>query len=140
MILDWTREQERLRQEEQARLEREARAKEDEERLRTAIHAEEAGASKEETEVILNEPAYNPPPVAAPTFYKAAGVSVKQNWRGECNDVLALAKWVVANPKHINLIEPNLPAINSLAKAMRQSFNVDGCRAFDAGSVAGRAK
>jgi hypothetical protein len=140
MILDWTREQERLRQEEQARLEREAREKEDEERLRTAIHAEEAGASKEETEVILNEPAYNPPPVAPPTFYKAAGVSVKQNWRGECNDVLALAKWVVANPKHINLIEPNLPAINSLAKAMRQSFNVDGCRAFDAGSVAGRAK
>jgi hypothetical protein len=136
----WTAEQERLRQEAQRKAEDERRRQEEEAKLSTAVQAEELGASEEETSAILDAPTYAAPAVAAPTFQRAAGVSVKGNWKGSCDDVQKLCEFIAKNPKYINLVEPNLPAINKLAKALESSFDIPGCRAYRDAVVAARSK
>lgn len=87
-IAEYAKEQERVRQEEQARLLREAEKKAEEERLAKAEEAEKAG-EKEEAEAILNEPDFVPPPVVAKTIPKLEGVSFRKNWKYQIvNDAL----------------------------------------------------
>jgi hypothetical protein len=134
-ITAYVEEQRRIEREEQRRLEAEARRQAEEEQLAAAIAAEDAGASAAEVEAIVNEaPVQAPMPVATPRVHRVAGVSTTTTYGAECIDKVALCRHVIATRQY-HLIEPNGPALNKLAQAQRDSFNVPGCRVVKKSSL-----
>lgn len=132
----WEREQERIRLEAQRKAEEEQRRIEEEERLNLAIEAEQAGACEETTQEILSTPVVvMPRPVVAPTFQRAAGVSTSQRWKAECIDIRALCKAIAEGRVSSELVQPNMVALSAMARAMKATFNVAGCRAVTETSV-----
>lgn len=125
-VFGW-QERERLAAEEAARVAQEAARKAEEERkIREAVAAEEAG-DKAGAVAILDEP------VTAPTFTpaepaKLKGVSIPMAYKGSCDDLLALAKHVIAHPEDVNLLQPNESAINARARSQKEAFKLPGCR------------
>lgn len=125
-VYEW-REAERKKAAELARQQEEAARKAEEERqLADAIAAEQAG-DKQTAEEILAEP------IAAPVFTPAAvpkvsGISIPMNYKGACDDILALARHVIAHPEDKNLLLPNDSAINARAKSQKDAFKLPGCR------------
>lgn len=143
-------EAERRRMEEQRRLEAEAaaaaeraRKAAEEQKLADAVQAEAEGASSEEIQSILEAevpaPVFAAPiappmvaPVVAPRVQQAAGVSKpRDNWSAEVTNPLALAKFVVDNPTFANLVQPNMVALNQLAKAQKNLLSIPGVRALN---------
>lgn len=125
-VFEW-QEKERRAAEEAARLATEAARKDEEERkIREAVAAEQSGDAIGAAS-ILEEP------VSAPVFVpaapaKLAGVSIPMNYKGACDDVLALARHVLAHPEDVNLLLPNESAINARAKSQKDAFKLPGCR------------
>ena len=139
-IATFEQEQERIRQQ-QEREAREAAARAEEEmRLQTAVQAEELGAEPETVAEILETPLPMVAPEVAPTFQRAAGVSTRETWRGECYSIRDLCKAVAEGKASPELVLPNGPAINQLARAMKQTMNVPGCRAVKETGVAARTR
>ena len=160
-IMAWEQEQERIRQEierkaregaerqqrEAERIAREAAeaerkrlaAIEEEERLRLAAEAEQAGATAEQVTEILDTPlpvpevpVYEPPPyvppTVAPTFQKTAGFSSRWNYSAELVDIVQLCKAVAVDPRLASYVSVNQVSINSLARATKEAFSLAGCR------------
>ena len=126
----------RLREEE-ARLAAERRKQEEEARLAEAVALESAGDA-EAAEAVLAQPIIAPV-VKIPNEARVAGISHRENWRAEVIDVLALVRFIAQRPEFVNLVMPNMPALNSLAKAQRSALNVPGVRAVSEAVVAARA-
>ena len=120
-------EQRHLEREDQRRIEEAARKQAEEEQLAAAIAAEQAGASTAEVEAIVNEKPQVVMPVAPPRVERMPGVSTTTNYSAECTDKAAFLKWALAFRQY-NLVDVNEPALNALARAQRDSFNVPGCR------------
>lgn len=57
-----------------------------------------------------------------------AGLSTRQTYKAECVDKLALVQFVAANPAFLHLVQADSRALDSQAKAMRDQFNIPGCR------------
>lgn len=55
------------------------------------------------------------------------GVTTTKRYLADCTDLLALAKFVVANPQMLGLLEVNQSALNKLAASMRERFALPGC-------------
>jgi hypothetical protein len=140
LIGTWTAEQRRIQDEAQRKAAEEQRKRDEEAKLQTAIEAEERGATEEEKQVILDTPVFSPPPVAAPTFTKAQGVSVKTRWKAQCDNLQALCKAIGEGKVPINLVEVNQSALNKMASIQEKTFNVPGCTAYPEGNVAARAR
>lgn len=139
-ILRWDAEQERLRRVEQQRLEAEAREQAEEQRLADAVHMEDQGAPAEVVDAMLSEPVHVAAPVVAPrTYERSSSVTYRSNWVGSCDDLFKLVQYVAKNKQHLNLLQVNGPAINQLAKALKENFSVPGCKAFDDKVIAGRS-
>lgn len=100
----------------------------------------DAGIAKVEA---LSEEAANvvAAPVAVTTAVapKVAGISTKQVWKARIVDLPALVKFVAANPQFANLLEPNITAINGLAKSLKDQMNVDGVEAYPEAQISSRA-
>lgn len=141
-------EEARRKAEEAARIAREAaeaerkrlEAQEQEDRLRLAEQAKSEGANDEEVNAILDTPLPIPEPViaipepepvvlptVAPSFAKASGVAARWNYSAVCTDLSALVKAAAANPFFLQYIEPNVKAINGLAKTSKDAFQLAGC-------------
>jgi len=133
----YNREKEHRLREQQARLAAERRKQEEEARLAEAVALESAGDA-EVTEAVLAQPIIVPV-VKIPNEARVAGISHRENWRAEVVDVLALVKFIAQRPEFVNLVQPNMPALNSLAKAQRSALNVPGVRAVSESVVAARA-
>lgn len=131
-LVDWDDEQEKLRRQEQERLAAEARKKEEEERLLQAIALEESGADKATIASLIEAPAtFVPAPVAAPTYTASKAVIMRDHWTAEVTDLHALVKAVAKDKSKLNLLSPNMPALNSLAKALKDTMVVPGVRAVN---------
>ena len=135
-IAAWNTEQERLRRAEEARLAEEARKQEEEDKLQAATAAEADGASEEEVEAILEEPAPQTTMVAPPTYRKSTGVSTRETWKAEVTHLPSLIKFVAANPRYANLLKVNTAALNALAVAQKQMFLIPGAKAIRSTNVA----
>lgn len=151
------KEQQRLEAERQAA---EKAAREEQERLRReAEEAAKAGneaaakAAQEESErvaeearqqALINEQEQHAmtamAATAAPAAQKLAGISTRENWKGECCDLMALVKAVAAGEASIELLEPNAKEITKRAKALRSEFKVPGIRVWPESVVSARAK
>lgn len=131
-LLDWDQEQERLRRAEQARIEEEARKRAEEQRLADAIHMEDQGMPEEVVEEMLAAPVVtHTPVVAAPTYEKSKAVVYKDNWKGQCTDLHALVKAAAKDKNLLGLLMVNQPALNSMAKALKETMSVPGCKALN---------
>ncbi len=133
-------EQERqAREEEERQLRAEAERMAAEQREAEIEQAEAAGASREEISVLAQAPVYVPP-VVRPAAPKVAGLSSREIWRAEVTDLIALVRHVAQNPHLVNLLQPNMVAVNSMARAMRGSMNLPGIRPIRDNGIAVRSR
>lgn len=137
-IGNWEQEQERIRREAQRKLEEAQRKADEEARIALAVEAETNGAEEETVAEILNTPVVLPAAVAPPTFQRANGVGTQQRWRAELVDIKALCRAVADGKASTEYVQANLVALNGLARAMKGTFNVAGCRAVPETTVAVR--
>ncbi len=131
-------EQERIRQAEQRRLEEEARKAEEERRLQEAIEAEEEakrnGATVEEAaqeaQAIIEEPVYVPPVVLPKATPKLQGGPVyREVWSAQVTDIKALCKAVAEGRASTECVMANMPVLNKMATALKNTMNVPGVTA-----------
>lgn len=128
-LLKFDQEQERLRREEQARLEAEARRQAEDERIRMAEQMKAEGANAETIDEVLDAPVIvTEIAVAAPTYEKSKAVVYRDNYSGECTDIMALIKYVAKNPQFRNLLQPNATAINAQARSLKDSMTIPGIK------------
>lgn len=128
--LAFEQEQKRIAEEESRWLQEQARQQEEERALMDAVEAENAGDAAG-AEAILAQPVAVPVVHVTPNVATVAGVSSRTTWSAEVTDLLALVKYVAAHPEWLNLIEPNLPALNKLAQAQRRALAIPGVKAVD---------
>jgi hypothetical protein len=124
---------------EQAEAERKRlEAIEAEERLKLAQEAEQAGATVDQVTEILEAPLYIPEPEAyvapvfvaptvAPTFQKAAGVTARWNYSAKITNLTELVRAAAAQPHFMQYLQAQEQAINALARASRDAFQLPGC-------------
>jgi hypothetical protein len=129
-LTKWNQAQERLRLEAERRAREEQWRMEQELRLARATELADLGAPEEVVSDILDTRVEMPAPIAAPTFTKAEGVSSRETWRAEVFDVVALCKAIAEGKVPANLIEPNMPALNGMARALKEALNIPGVKAI----------
>ena len=128
-MIAFQQEQERIRREEQARLEAEAQKRAEDEALALASQAEAEG-NTEMAEAIISEPVQAAPVVLPKMAPKASRLSAgKTLWYAEVTDIKALCKAIADGKASINLIEPNMTALNNMARAMKSTMNIPGVQA-----------
>lgn len=138
LMSSWDAEQERKRREEEARLAEIARKQAEEQALLDAIAAEEEakanGATKEEAkkeaDAIIAEPVYVAPVVLPKATPKLQGGPVyREVWSAECVDVVVLCRAVSEGKASRECVLPNMPALNKMATALKNTMNIPGIRA-----------
>jgi len=134
----WEEKQARLLREAQREAEATQRRLEEEARLAVAVEAEQHGAPSETVQEILNQPVILPVPVVAPTFQRAQGVSTQQRWKAEVTDIKALCRAIGNGHASLEFVTPNMVALNSVARAMKQTMNIPGVRAVPETTIAVR--
>ena len=117
-------EQERIRQEAQRKAEKEARKQAEELALQAAVDAEVAG-HKELAEAIINEPV-KAAPVSIPKTVPKAETRFRMQYYAEVVDLRRLVIEIAAGRQPLTLIEPNMPALNKIAVALKDSMNIPG--------------
>lgn len=122
-------EQERLRREAEARLQAEARRIAEEQALAAAIAAE-ADGQDEEAEAILNEPISTPVVTIQKTTPTAGiGGAIRELWSAEVYSLSSLILAIVSGQASIGLIEPNMAALNGMARSLKANMQIDGVKA-----------
>jgi colicin import membrane protein len=134
----WTEAEDRRRREEEARLREIARKAEEDARVAEAADLEAAGEG-ELAQQVLEMPAFAPSPTL-PKPAAAAGVTTQLRWKAELVDLRALCRAVADGTAPIEAVSANMPTLNRLAVALKQSFNVPGVRAVSERSVTARAR
>lgn len=124
-------EQERIRREEQARSEAEARKRAEDEQLALAAELEKEGDTQAAEEV-LAAPVQAAPVVAPKTVPAPSRLSAGRSiWNAEIVSFLALVKAVADGKQPVTLLEPNMQALNGLARSLKSGMNVPGVRATE---------
>lgn len=131
--------EERRQREEEARLAREAAEAEEDSRIREATELEAAG-ERDAAEEVLMAPHTLPPPIAAPATPKVDGVSRSILWSATVTSKKALVDAVAAGDQPLTLLLENMPALNSLARALKGAMNIPGVRAVSKPSIAVRKR
>lgn len=124
--LAWDTEQQRLADEEAKKAEAELRVRAEERRLAEAHKQREAGNAAQAIATLEA-----PVEVPAVRFEapKMAGQSVRTTWKADVTDRLELVKFVANNPAMLHLIEPNMTALNAMARDQKDALNVPGVKA-----------
>ena len=98
--------------------------------------AAEIAGEKELAQEIREEPVIVPLPTVKPQVAKVAGATTARTWAAEVigfpddmTKFLELVTCVATNPQHINLLNPNMVALNAMARAQKQGFSIPGVRA-----------
>lgn len=137
LMSNYEQEMERIRLAEQRRLEEIARKAEEDRRIQEAIEVEaEAranGATAQEAaqaaEAIIDEPVYTPPVVLPKETPKVAGVFFRTIWSAEVVDIKALCRTVADGKISTECVMGNMPVLNKMATALKQTMNIPGVRA-----------
>lgn len=139
----WEEEERRRLAEEARRREEEKRRQEEEaeeERRRQAAELEAAGLHETAAAILAEpSPAPEPEPEPVPEAPQAAGVSFRYNYSAEVVDFMALVKAVVAGQAPAALLLPNQPALNQMAKAMKDELQIAGVKVKKDRVVSARA-
>lgn len=79
-------------------------------------------------------------PVVMSAAPKISGVSTSTPWTAEVTDLLALVKFVAANPTYISFLQANLVPIKQQAKSLQANCKIDGVRVFQEDRLTSRRK
>lgn len=134
-MLEYETEQRRIKAEQEAKLRAEARKIEEEARIREATRLEQEGRQKE-AERLIEAPIFTPPVTVAPPTPKVQGVSFRETWSAEVDDIRALCRAIADGTAPTTYVTPNMTAINAIARAQKDGFSVPGCRAVMTKQVA----
>jgi hypothetical protein len=119
-------EQERIRRAEEARLQAIAQKHAEDEALAMAAQAEAAG-DHEIAEAIVAAPVVAPVVRVAPTAPAPSRLTAGRTiWGAVCFDLMALVKAVAAGTQPITLVEPNMTALNQMARAAKSAMRIPG--------------
>ncbi len=77
--------------------------------------------------------------VVAPTAPKLTGVAARSTWRAEVIDKLSFVKHVAGHPEWLHLVEPNLVALNGLARSQRGALSLPGVKVTEERQLAARS-
>ncbi len=131
-MLDWQREQDRIRDEEEARL-REAARKETERLEARAERAAERG--KPEQAAVLQEQAEAVPVPVVPGAPKAYGTSTRQSWEAVVTNKTALVAAVAAGAVPEVVLDVNMAVLNQQARALKDQLRYPGVEAVTKDSL-----
>lgn len=127
----WYDEQERIRKAEEARLQAIARKQAEDEALAMAEQAEAAG-DHEIAEAIVAAPVVAPVVRVASTAPKQSRLTAARSaWSCKVVSLMDLVKAVAAGSQPITLIEPNMVALNGMARAAKSALAIPGVRAVE---------
>ena len=136
----WFQAQERIRLERQQQADREAEERAAKQRAQELADAERQGASRAELKAVAAQPVMVVPVIVESTVEKVAGISMQDHWSAEVdpaqakNEDAALAlliAFVAKNPQFQNMVLKNSPVLNTLARSMKNLFNIPGYRAVN---------
>ena len=148
-IVEYKREQDRKRQEEEEILRQEAiknemerRKKEEEDRLAQAAELEKVGAQEEAgmlladtiEEIAKPIEVYIPPPETPKV--ELEGATVKTFWKAEVIDLRALVKAILEGKAPLNAVEANMTMLNGMARSLKKEMNIPGVKAVSTSSMA----
>ena len=105
-----------------------ARKADEDARLARAAALEAAGAP-EAADAVLEEAPPAPPVVAIPKP-QAQGIRTSTTYSAEVTDLYALVCAVAKDRGLLHLVAPNAPALNAMARALRENLRVPGVRAI----------
>ncbi len=144
-LVAYDTEQERIRREEQRRLEEEARLEQERQAIERAAALEREGNAfgdasmvAEAQQVIEEQLQAPPPPVAAVarTTPKVSGIVHRSTWSAQVTDVMALIRFVAANPSHAGLLQVNQAALNAQARSLKGAMRLPGVQPIETRDVA----
>ncbi len=126
----WDQEQERIRKEAELAAQKEAERLHAEQLERELEALEASGAKPAEVKAVIEQAEFTP--IVAPrpvqTYQPASGVSTQERWSAEVFNLLELVRFVGANPQFIQLLQVNQTALNTMARAMKQTMNFPGVK------------
>lgn len=131
----WNIEQERRRQQEEARL-RDAQQKAQAKLEERAASAREKGQDNKADAILANIP---PVPTVIAASAPPAGIGSRVTWHAEVTDMLALVRAVAAGQAPISYLEANTVALNAAARSMKDTMPVAGVRFYSKSDVTVRA-
>ncbi len=144
-LVAYNQAQELARQAEQRRLETEARQREEARRLEEAAALETEGQATGDVELLaaahdlIERPVVVAPILVEKTTPTVRGIVTRETWSARVTDKMRLLRFVVAHPEYANLVEPNTPALNQLARSLKGAMQVDGVQAYPTQSLAAGA-
>lgn len=138
-VAGYLEEQDRKRREEEKRLQDEARKREEDERLATALQAEKEG-QKQEAEAILSVPTPVPAVVLPKSTPKVDGTSMSYRYSAQVTDIMALIKFVAANPRYVSFLQANTVALNREAVNHKEALQLPGVQLVRTPVMAYRTK
>lgn len=136
----WSQEQEQLRLERQQQADREAEEQAAKQRAQEMADAKRQGASRVELKALAAQPVMVVPVTVESTVEKVAGISLRDSWSAEVDPAQAksedaalalLIAFVAKNPQFQNMVLKNSPVLNTLARSMKNLFNIPGYRAVN---------
>jgi hypothetical protein len=149
-ITRWDTEQQRIQQELQRKAQEEEERRAEEERDRAAIVAENAGATEEEVQAIVEAPVLAIAPPVQPTYQRAAGVSKTDNFKARVTDLKALCRAVGAGKCSVEYVMGlvkdkdtgiiSSPTLNARAKADKSTLNIPGVVPYNQPFISGRPR
>jgi hypothetical protein len=135
-VLTYTQEQERQRQEAQAKLDADA----ERERLhlleQAEAHRETGREGRAETLEQRAETVHAP--TVAPAETPSGAIHVRTTWHAEVVDLALLAKACAEGQQPIGFIEPNMTALNAMARTSKDGLAIPGVKAVSEEGVAAR--
>jgi hypothetical protein len=138
-MANWTSEQQRLAHVTARQDEAELRRRDSEDRLAEAV-ALEADGEAGMAEALLAAPVIVAPVVAAPHLPTIAGISQRQVWKAQVDDLPALIAAADQDPHGVaaGLITVNQVALNGLARSLKGALTVPGVRVYAETSISAR--
>jgi hypothetical protein len=142
-IRRWDDEQERIRQELQAKAQREAQLREAADRAAQAAFAEEEGAM-EEAQAVVNAPSVAVAEPVPDTYQKITGISKRANWKCRVLSVSKLCKAIgdgklkFAKEDELKIAAFFETLLAKRASAEKTTLNIPGVQAYDDPIISGR--
>jgi len=104
-----------------------------------AAKAEAAGKVEKAAELQARAEAATMVAPIVQEVHKAAGISTRKVYHAEVTDKMALLQFIVQAPMFANLVAEDAAALNALARAQKESFQIPGCRLVVEEVIASRA-
>lgn len=127
-MVGYFRGQERIRLEAEAQAAEKARK--EQERLQKRAEAAAAKGQEEKAAALQAQAEIVTPVAVQPTVHKQTGATtIAVTWSVQVYDKLALIEAVAAGKASMELLEPNMTALNQMARANKDTLNIPGVKA-----------